>query len=404
MPKFAYSAIDSTGAEIEGVTKADTLGTARTFLVEQNLFPIKIEESRGMFDFELTKEKAKKKNLMNFTRQLAVFVKAGIPITDALTIIGDETTDVALRRALSNMVDDLRNGGLFSASAAQYPQVFPNYYIGILQAAELTGRLDESLDSLAGYLDREIETRAKVIGALAYPLVVMVLALFTVMILAGYVLPQFKPLFEELGAELPLPTRMMLFVARFFTDLWYITAIGFLLFFATVAFLTMHPTGKEVMQRMSLKIPIIGGIVEYAILERFCSVLHTMLKAGVAVPAAMQTTIEAVANIVYREQLDIARQQMLEGAGFAQPLIDTDLFPGAARQMFKVGEETGTLDQQLEVSAEYFNRELEYRIKNFTVLFEPIMILFVGVIVGFVAIALVSAMYGVLGGVQEANT
>ena len=404
MPKFAYSAIDSTGAEIEGVTKADTLGTARTFLVEQNLFPIKIEESRGMFDFELTKEKAKKKNLMNFTRQLAVFVKAGIPITDALTIIGDETTDVALRRALSNMVDDLRNGGLFSASAAQYPQVFPNYYIGILQAAELTGRLDESLDSLAGYLDREIETRAKVIGALAYPLVVMVLALFTVMILAGYVLPQFKPLFEELNAELPLPTRMMLFVARFFTDLWYITAIGFMLFFATVAFLTMHPTGKEVMQRMSLKIPIIGGIVEYAILERFCSVLHTMLKAGVAVPAAMQTTIEAVANIVYREQLDIARQQMLEGAGFAQPLIDTDLFPGAARQMFKVGEETGTLDQQLEVSAEYFNRELEYRIKNFTVLFEPIMILFVGVIVGFVAIALVSAMYGVLGGVQEANT
>ncbi len=404
MPKFAYSAIDSTGAEIEGVTKADTLGTARTFLVEQNLFPIKIEESRGMFDFELTKEKAKKKNLMNFTRQLAVFVKAGIPITDALTIIGDETTDVALRRALSNMVDDLRNGGLFSASAAQYPQVFPNYYIGILQAAELTGRLDESLDSLAGYLDREIETRAKVIGALAYPLVVMVLALFTVMILAGYVLPQFKPLFEELDAELPLPTRMMLFVARFFTDLWYITAIAFLLFFAAVAFLTMHPTGKELFQRMSLKIPIIGGIVEYAILERFCSVLHTMLKAGVAVPAAMQTTIEAVANIVYREQLDIARQQMLEGAGFAQPLIDTDLFPGAARQMFKVGEETGTLDQQLEVSAEYFNRELEYRIKNFTVLFEPIMILFVGVIVGFVAIALVSAMYGVLGGVQEANT
>ena len=404
MPKFAYSAIDSTGAEIEGVTKADTLGTARTFLVEQNLFPIKIEESRGMFDFELTKEKAKKKNLMNFTRQLAVFVKAGIPITDALTIIGDETTDVALRRALSNMVDDLRNGGLFSASAAQYPQVFPNYYIGILQAAELTGRLDESLDSLAGYLDREIETRAKVIGALAYPLVVMVLALFTVMILAGYVLPQFKPLFEELNAELPLPTRMMLFVARFFTDLWYITAIAFLLFFAAVAFLTMHPTGKELFQRMSLKIPIIGGIVEYAILERFCSVLHTMLKAGVAVPAAMQTTIEAVANIVYREQLDIARQQMLEGAGFAQPLIDTDLFPGAARQMFKVGEETGTLDQQLEVSAQYFNRELEYRIKNFTVLFEPIMILFVGVIVGFVAIALVSAMYGVLGGVQEANT
>ncbi len=401
MPKFAYSAIDATGAEIEGTTKADTLGTARTILVEQNLFPIKIEEARGLFDFELTKEKVKKKNLMNFTRQLSVFVKAGIPITDALTTIGDESTDTALRRAIGEMVDDLRNGGALSASAAQHPQVFPNYYVGILQAAELTGRLDESLDSLSQYIQREMDTRSKVVGALAYPLVVMVLAMFTVMVLAGYVLPQFKPLFEELDADLPLPTRMMLFVARFFTDLWYITAIAFLLFIAMVLFLTVHPSGKEIWQRLSLKIPIIGGIIEYAILERFCSVLHTMLRAGVAIPSAMETTIEAVSNVVYREQLDIARQQMLEGSGFTQPLIETELFPGAARQMFKVGEETGTLDQQLEVAGEYFNRELEYRIKTFTTLFEPIMIIFVGVVVGFVAIALVSAMYGVLGGVKD---
>jgi type IV pilus assembly protein PilC len=403
MPKFAYSAIDASGAEIEGTTKADTLGSARSILVEQNLFPIRIEESRGLLDFELSKEKVKKKNLMNFTRHLSVFVRAGIPITEALTTIGDESTDVALRRAITAMVDDLRNGGLLSASAAQHPQVFPNYYIGILQAAELTGRLDESLDQLASYISREMETRAKVIGALAYPLVVMALAVVTVMILAGYVLPQFKPLFEELNADLPLSTRTMLFVARFFTDLWYITAIGTLLFFSFIAFLVFHPTGKELWQRMSLKLPMLGSIIEYAILERFCAVLHTMLRAGVAVPAAMETTTEAVANIVYREQLDIARQQMLEGSGFTQPLIETELFPGAARQMFKVGEETGTLDDQLGVAAEYFNRELEYKIKVFTTAFEPIMIIFVGLVVGFVAVSLVQAMYGVLSGVQEAN-
>ncbi|HWL45420.1 MAG TPA: type II secretion system F family protein [Ilumatobacter sp.] len=401
MPKFAYSAIDASGAEIEGTTKADTVGTARTMLVEQNLFPIRIEESRGVLDFELTKEKVKKKNLMNFTRQLAVFVKAGIPITDALTTIADETVDVALRRALSSMTEDLRNGGLFSAAAAQHETVFPEYYVGILQAAELTGRLDESLDSLAKYLEREMETRSKVVGALAYPGVVMGLAFFTVMVLAGYVLPKFKPLFDELGAELPLPTRMMLFFSRFFTDLWYITAISFLLFVATVVFLKSHPTGQQIFQRTILKVPIIGGIVEYAILERFCSVLHTMLSAGVSVPEAMATTTEAISNVVYKEQLELARQQMLEGSGFAQPLIETELFPGAARQMFKVGEETGTLDEQLKVAGEYFNRELEFRIKTFTTMFEPIMIVFVGVVVGFVAIALVSAMYGVLNGVNE---
>jgi len=401
MAKFAYSAIDPSGIEIAGVTKADTVGSARAFLVEQNLFPIKIEESRGLLDFELSKEKVKKKNLMNFTRQLAVFVKAGIPITDALTTIADEASDVALRRALTQMVDDLRNGGLLSQAAAQHTGVFPNYYVGILQSAELTGRLDESLESLAHYLEREIDTRAKVVGALAYPMVVMMMSFFTVLVLAGYVLPQFKPLFEELNAELPLPTRMMLFFARFFGDLWFVTAGGFLVFIATMSFLYIHPTGKELKDRMMLKIPIIKGIVEYALLERFCRILGTMLRSGVAIPAAMETTTEATANVVYREQLEIARQQMLEGSGFTQPLIDTELFPGAARQMFRVGEETGTLDQQLSVASEYFDRELEARIKTFTTMFEPIMIIFVGVIVGFVAVALVSAMYGVLDGVQS---
>ncbi len=397
MPKFAYDAIDTTGNAVAGVTKADTIGSARAILVEQNLFPTKIEERRGMLDFELSKEKVKKKELMHFTRQLAVFVKAGIPITDALVTIGDETEDVALRRALSNLVDDLRNGGLFSAAAATHPEVFPDYYVGILQAAELTGQLDTSLESLAGYLGREIETRSKVVSALSYPLVVMAMAMVTVLILAGYVLPQFKPLFEELDAELPLPTRMMLFFSRFFTDLWFITAAFFLVVGTILVFLFKHPQGRLWKDRLVLKIPIIKGIVDYAILERFCRILAAMVKAGVPLPEGLKTTTEACSNVVYRERLEVAREQMLEGRGFSGPLIETELFPGAARQMFKVGEETGTLDEQLEVASEYFDRELESRIKKFTTMFEPIMIVFVGVIVGFVAMALVSAMYGVLG-------
>jgi type IV pilus assembly protein PilC len=401
MPKFAYAAIDSTGTPIEGVTKAETVGAARALLVEQNLFPTKIEERRTALDFELTKEKVKKKELMHFTRQLAVFVKAGIPITDALITIGDETEDVALRRALSNLVDDLRNGGLFSAAAAGHPEVFPDYYVGILQSAELTGQLDVALESLSEYLEREIDTRAKVVSALSYPMVVMVMAMITVLILAGYVLPQFKPLFEELGAELPLATRSLLFFSRFFTDLWFITAIFFGVIAGTLIFLFKHPTGRIWKDRLVLKIPIIKGIVDYAILERFCRILSAMLAAGVPLPEGLKTTTDATSNVVYKERLEIARAQMLEGQGFSQPLIDTGLFPGAAKQMFKVGEETGTLDQQLHVASIYFDRELESRIKKFTTMFEPVMIVFVGAIVGFVAVALVSAMYGVLGGLKE---
>lgn len=404
MPKFAYAAIDPTGSPIEGVTKAETIGAARALLVQQNLFPTKIEESRGILDFELTKEKVKKKELMHFTRQLAVFVKAGIPITDALVTIGDETEDVALRRAISNLIDDLRNGGLLSVAAAAHPEVFPNYYVGILQSAELTGQLDTALESLAEYLERELDTRSKVVGALSYPLVVMLMSFGTVLLLAGYVLPQFKPLFEELGAELPLPTRMMLFFSRFFTDLWFVTAGLIIVLFAVLLFLTKHPTGVIWKQRLVLKLPVVGGIIEYAILERFCRILGAMVKAGVPLPEGLKTTTDATSNVVYIERLEVAREQMLEGRGFSGPLIETDLFPGAAKQMFKVGEETGTLDNQLEIAAIYFDRELESRIKRFTTLFEPIMIVFVGVIVGFVAIALVSAMYGVLGGLKEEET
>jgi len=313
---------------------------------------------------------------------------------------GPRASGVALRRALGNLVDDLRNGGLFSAAAATHPEVFPEYYVGILQSAELTGQLDNALESLSEYLEREIDTRSKVVSALSYPMVVMVMAMITVLILAGYVLPQFKPLFEELGAELPLPTRMMLFFSRFFTDLWFITAGFFLVIGGVLMFLFKHPTGRLWKERLVLKIPVIKGIVDYAILERFCRILSAMIAAGVPLPEGLKTTTDATSNVVYRERLEIARAQMLEGKGFSQPLIDTELFPGAARQMFKVGEETGTLDMQLAVAATYFDRELESRIKKFTTMFEPLMIVFVGMIVGFVAVALVSAMYGVLNGTK----
>ena len=396
MPRFAYAAIDANGSSVEGVTKADTVGEARTHLLDQNLYPVKIEEKRGALQFELTTVKVKKKELMHFTRQLAVFVKAGIPLTEAMEVIGDETTDVALQRTITEMVEDLRNGGTLSGAAGKHPEAFPTYYIGILGSAELTGKLDETLENLAGYLEREVETRSKVIAALSYPGVVMILAMVTVAILAGYVLPQFKPLFEELDAKLPFATRALLFVADLFTIMWYIPFSCLAAFVGWMMWMKKTEKGGIFKDKLVLKLPVISGIVEYAILERFCRILGAMVKAGVPLPDAMRTTTEATNNSVFRARLVEAQAEMMEGGGFAKPLARTELFPGAARQMFKVGEETGTLDAQLHVASIYFDRELESRIKRFTTMFEPLMIVFVGVVVGFVAVALVQAMYGVL--------
>ena len=401
MPRFAYTAIDTSGTLIEGISKADTIADARASLLSQDLYPTKLAEKRGLLQFEITKEKVKKKELMHFTRQLAVFVRAGIPITSALETIGDETQDTALRRAITTMVEELRNGGTLSAAAAKHPHVFPSYYVGILQSAELTGRLDETLDSLAAYLNREIETRAKVVNALSYPAVVMVMAIVTVIILAGYVLPKFKPLFTELNADLPLPTRMLLGVASLFSTYVYIPGLVIMTAIGALIWMVKSTKGREVKDRLVLRIPVIKGIIEYAILERFCRILGAMVRAGVPLPDGMQTTTEATSNSVYRERLTTAREEMMKGSGFAAPLAATELFPGAAKQMFKVGEETGTLDEQLAAASEYFDTELEVRIKRFTTMFEPLMIIGVGLMVGFVAVALVSAMYGVLGGVKD---
>jgi type IV pilus assembly protein PilC len=165
-------------------------------------------------------------------------------------------------------------------------------------------------------------------AALSCPMVVMVMAFGTVLVLAGYVLPQFKPLFEELDA-----------------DLWFVTVAFFVLQIAVVLFFVKTEQGKLLRDRLVLKIPIVSGIVYYAILERFCRILGAMVRAGVLLPEGLKTTTDAPSNSVYKERLEVARAQMLEGKGFSQPLIDTELLPGAAKQMFKVGEETGTLDE-----------------------------------------------------------
>ena len=302
------------------------------------------------------------------------------------------------------MVEDLRNGGTLSDAAGKHPECFPKYYIGILQSAELTGKLDETLDNLAGYLEREVETQGRRSSpALSYPMVVMVLAMFTVAMLAGYVLPQFKPLFEELDADLPLPTRMLLFVATLFSD-----AVVHPDHVRSALFVGTHVLAVQDRQRQGSErqagaqdpghqghrrvrdpravLPHPGGDGQGRRAAARGHEDHDRVDRQLGVPRAARGG---------------AGRVMLEGGGFARPLADTGLFPGAAKQMFKVGEETGTLDEQLEVASLYFDRELESRIKKFTTMFEPIMIIFVGVIVGFVAMALVSAMYGVLGETKD---
>ncbi len=345
--------------------------------------------------FEITQKKVKRRNLMHFARQMAVFVRAGVPMLDALEAITEEMDDKVFLKALADVMDRLRSGETFAAAAAAHPEAFPEVYSAILATAEYTGHLDECLDRIAVYIERDLEARRKVKEATFYPAIVFALSIVVVVVLTVYVIPKFETFFKSFNAKLPLPTRMLLSIAGFFSNWWFVLVGGIVLIAAGIYATLKSERGHAKVDALVLKVPMLGDLIRHAILERFCRILSAMVMSGVPLPEALVVTTTATNNAVFKKGLAKAREGMMRGEGLAGPMAESNLFPASARQMFKVGESTGTLDSQLEVAATYFDRELDYKLKRFTSLFEPAVILAAGVVVGFVAIALISAMYGI---------
>jgi len=397
---YRYKALDESGKQVSGTESAASTGAAHVALLARGLQPLEVSTRKNLMKFEITQKKVPRKDLTNFTRQLAVFMRAGIPIMEALEVITEETQNKMLKVVLLEMVDSLRAGDTFAAAAAIHPEAFPNFYVGILESAELTGNLDTVLNQLADYIDRDTKARGKVTAALIYPSVVACMSVVTVLVLAVFVMPRFVVFFKSLNAKLPLMTRLLLSTTSFIGKDWY-----FELAFVVIivgGFMTMRRTdkGRDILDSLMLKLPVVGDLTETAIIERVCRVLASMLRAGVDLPRSMAVTAESANNAVYKKALEGVREAMMQGQGLSGPINLTELFPAAARQMFRVGEETGTLDQQLEVAAAYYNRELETKLERATALFEPAIIILMGVVVGFVAVALISAMYGIYNQVQ----
>lgn len=395
MGKYKFTAIGADGSTVTGIEDALTVNMARRALLARDLSPIQLDEKKNILKLEITKEKVPRKELMHFSRQMAVFMKAGIPVLEALEAMTAEMGNKVFQRVLAEMADSLRAGETFSGAAAMHPEAFPPYYLGILESAELTGNIDVVLEQLADYIERDIDARRKISSSMMYPGVVLCVAIIAIIVIVGFVLPRFKTFFTSLHAKLPLPTRMLINLANFVVKDWYVIVgvvgiIGLLVVLATVT-----PRGRELRDSFLLRLPILGDLISTAVLERFCRILASMVTAGVPLPDALKVTSDATSNTVFRSGMVQARGAMLRGEGLAVPLAATGLFPTAARHMFMVGESTGTMDEQLSTAATYFDRELDYKLKRFTSLFEPAVIVFVGVVVGFVAIALISAMYGI---------
>ena len=397
---FKYNALDENGKKFAGTEMAASLGAAHLALIQRGLQPLDLKVKTSILNVEITKKMVPRDEIMNFTRQLAVFMKAGVSIMEALEVIVEETQDKMLRKIIFELIDSLRSGDTYATACAGHPEAFPNFYVGILESAELTGNLDQVLNQLAEYIERDQAARTKVTSALIYPAVVAAMSIVTVLVLTIFVLPRFRVFFASLHAQLPLVTRMLMSTAGFIGTWWYAELAIIILFVA--GFITMRRShkGRALLDSVILKLPVIGDITQTAVLERVCRILSSMLRAGVDLPRSMAVTADSANNAVFHDALEDVRDAMMQGQGLAGPIARTGLFPGAARQMFRVGEETGTLDQQLTVAADYYNRELEVKLERATALFEPAIIVLMGVVVGFVAVALISAMYGIYNQVK----
>jgi type IV pilus assembly protein PilC len=397
LARYAYTATGPDGRPATGVEKAPSREAAELTLYGRGYRYLTLTEKPSPWRVEIAAPRVRRDDVMHLSRQLGAFIRAGLPLIDAVRTIGEEATNSSVRRMISDVEAGLRRGERLSECVDRHPKIFPEYYRGILRSAELTGQLDTVLDQLARYLERDLEARRKVTAAMIYPSVIVAMAVATVAVLAGFVLPRFKVFFASLHARLPLPTRMLLAVTDFLTAWWWAVLGGLALVILTGFLVVRTEPGRYARDRLLLALPVIGDTVRYTLVERFCRVLAAMVSAGVGLPEALRVSTGALRNLVFTRSLAVAGEAMLRGDGLARPLAGTALFPPTAARMIRVGEETGTLDVQLEVTARYYESELEYKLKRLTAIIEPTVIIAVGLLVGFVAVALVSAMYGIFG-------
>jgi type IV pilus assembly protein PilC len=398
--KYRYQAETLDGDSIKGEISAPSMVAARNELAVQGMRVTKIAERKGL-NLELTKEKVPLVEIMHFSRQMATFLRAGVPMTEAIDNLRIDAKNKRFKFILGDVLERVTGGRSVTEALNEHADVFPPYFMALLGSAELTGRMDDAFDQLYRYIRRDIELTRAVRKALIYPVILLTLSLAVCLVIVVFAIPRFASFFEDFDAELPLPTRMLMAVADFVqSPAGLIT--GLILLFGSIGLVLYVRTegGRRNLHALQLKIPMISTVVTYSSTERFTRVLGVLLDAGVPLPEALPTSIDCSNNLVYKERLSESMEGVLEGRGFAEPLARTELFPSTVIQMIRVGERSGELSEQLENAAGFYEEELDYAVDKLTAWFEPIIIIFIGAVVGFVALAMVSAMYGLYNQVE----
>lgn len=404
MAIFQYEGKLLNGKRKKGRVTAVSLREAKEKLRQESILVTELAEleSTGLNkEVNLLPERVKIEHLIMYVRQFATLIRAGVPIVRATSILRVQTESKVLKKTLSQVEDDLREGIAFSEAIKKHPRVFSNFFSSMALAGEASGNLEEALDQIGLQLQKQYDVKRKVISALTYPLVVSIVAIGVVAFLMVNVVPTFASIFGQLGGELPLITRIVVAVSDFVAAYWWIIFGGALLALLVFTWMLKRDKERYVIDGLLLKMPIFGPIVlksQIALLTRSLAVL---LQAAVPILSAIEITEKIVSNRVIRKGLAQARKMMAQGIPLHEPLERNDSFPPLMTQMIAVGEESGDLDSMLNEVAEFYETEVETTTDRLKSIIEPLLIVVLASIVGVIVIAIVVPMFQIYGDIQN---
>lgn len=402
---YKYVAYTSAGQRVQGIIEVDSEELAekalwRSEYIIINLKPVRKRPSLNLAELMPTFLGVKTRDLIVFSRQFATLIESGITILAALQMLRDLVDSKALKAALNDIVRDVQEGESLSDSIEEHPLVFPFIYGRLVRVGERTGNMETILRQLAAYLEKQEALASKLKGAMAYPAFILVLAVGVVFLMLTTTLPAMMGLFTEFQAELPLPTRMLIAITDFTTAYKVNMMVGALLTAVLIALYVRTPIGRRQFDLLLLKLPVIGMINLQGNISRFCHTMSMLLKAGLPMTEIMDLVSRLMGNVILRGAFEKVREGMLEGRGLSEPIAEHSIFPNLLVQMVKVGEETGNLDSNLETLAVFYEEEADRKIKALTGMMEPALMLFVGGLVGFIAVAVIMPMYSLMGQMQ----
>ncbi|HEY3124176.1 MAG TPA: type II secretion system F family protein, partial [Thermoanaerobaculia bacterium] len=393
MPNYAWKGRNRSGLIKEGVLAADSKEVALASLRRQNIVVTGIRE-RGK-EISLTKvgRKVPPKTLAVFTRQFSVMIDAGLPLVQCLEILANQQEHKNFQKILLQVRQDVEAGSTLADAMRRHPKAFDSLYVNMVAAGEAGGILDTILQRLSVYIEKAVKLRSQVRSAMIYPIAVIVIAAIVVAVILLKVIPTFAALFMSLGAELPLPTRIVIASSNFLARYWWAFAAVIVgLAYGLRRYYATH-SGRRVIDGMLLKLPVLGPILRKVAVARFCRTLATLTSSGVPILESLDITARTAGNAIVEDAIYETRQSVEGGKTIIEPLRATNVFPNMVTQMIGVGEQTGALDAMLNKIADFYEDEVDVAVAGLVKLLEPIMIFILGIVIGGIVIAMYLPMF-----------